>query len=50
MVTDINGKVPDPSIIENLTERSSVEQALKYMGLKANLPIQEISIDRVLSL
>jgi 3-isopropylmalate/(R)-2-methylmalate dehydratase large subunit len=47
MVTDINGKVPDPSIIENLTERSSVEQALKYMGLKANLPIQEISIDRV---
>ena len=47
MVTDINGTVPDPSIIENSMERSSVEQALKYMGLKANLPIQEISIDRV---
>jgi 3-isopropylmalate/(R)-2-methylmalate dehydratase large subunit len=47
MVTDINGTVPDPSKIENSMERSSVEQALKYMGLKANLPIQEISIDRV---
>jgi 3-isopropylmalate/(R)-2-methylmalate dehydratase large subunit len=47
MVTEINGKVPDPSTIENSMERSSVEQALKYMGLKANLPIKEISIDRV---
>ena len=47
MVTDINGIVPDPAKINDLMERSSVEQALKYMGLKANLPIQEISIDRV---
>ena len=47
MVTDINGLVPDPAKINDLMERSSVEQALKYMGLKANLPIQEISIDRV---
>jgi 3-isopropylmalate/(R)-2-methylmalate dehydratase large subunit len=47
MVTDINGTVPDPSKIENSMERSAVEQALKYMELKANLPIQEISIDRV---
>ena len=47
MVTDINSIVPDPAKINDLMERSSVEQALKYMGLKANLPIQEISIDRV---
>ena len=47
MVTNINGIVPDPAKINDLMERSSVEQALKYMGLKANLPIQEISIDRV---
>ena len=47
MVTDINGIVPDPAKINDLMDRSSVEQALKYMGLKANLPIQEISIDRV---
>jgi 3-isopropylmalate/(R)-2-methylmalate dehydratase large subunit len=47
MVTDINGRVPDPAKIENSMERSSVEQALKYMGLNANLPIKEINIDRV---
>jgi 3-isopropylmalate/(R)-2-methylmalate dehydratase large subunit len=47
MVTDINGKVPDPAKIENSMERRSVEQALKYMGLNANLPIKEINIDRV---
>ena len=47
MVTDINGNVPDPSKIENPMERNSVEQALKYMGLKANLPIKGINIDRV---
>jgi 3-isopropylmalate/(R)-2-methylmalate dehydratase large subunit len=28
-------------------ERKSVEQALKYMDLKANLPIKDIIIDRV---
>ena len=47
MVTDINNKVPDPAKIQNPSERKSVENALKYMGLKANLPIKEISIDRV---
>ena len=47
MVTDINGRVPDPEKIQNPMERKSVEQALKYMDLRANLPIQEISIDRV---
>ena len=47
MVTDINGRVPDPSKIKNSTERSSVEKALKYMGLKPNLPIKGIKIDRV---
>ncbi len=47
MVTDINGRVPDPSNIVNSIERSSVEKALKYMGLKPNVPIKEIKIDRV---
>ncbi|RTZ84757.1 MAG: 3-isopropylmalate dehydratase large subunit [SAR324 cluster bacterium] len=47
MVTDINSKVPDPENIQNPMERKSVEQALKYMDLKANLPIKDISIDRV---
>ena len=47
MVTDINGRVPDPAKIQNSMERKSIEQALEYMDLKANMPIQEISIDRV---
>jgi len=47
MVTDINNKVPDPENIQNPMERKSVEQALKYMDLKANIPIKDIIIDRV---
>ena len=47
MVTDINSRVPDPAKIQNSLERKSIEQALEYMDLKANMPIQEISIDRV---
>jgi len=47
MVTDINSKVPDPENIHNPMKRKSVEQALKYMDLKANLPIKDIIIDRV---
>ena len=47
MVTDINNKVPDPENFQNPMERKSVEQALKYMDLKANLPIKDIIIDRV---
>ena len=47
MVTDINSRVPDPAKIKNSMERKSIEQALEYMDLKANMPIQEISIDRV---
>ena len=47
MVTDINSRVPDPEKIQNPSEQKSVEKALKYMDLKANLPIKGISIDRV---
>ena len=47
MVTDINGRVPDPAKIKNATERDSVEKAFKYMDLRPNLPIKEIRIDRV---
>lgn len=47
MVTDINGKVPDPAEIEDPKERRAVESALKYMGLQPNTAINEIKIDRV---
>jgi len=47
MVTDINGKVPDPEQIADPTERKSLERALTYMALQPNTPIQSIAIDRV---
>ncbi len=47
MVTDINGKVPDPSGISDLAERESIQRALEYMGLEANVPVKDIQIDRV---
>ena len=46
MVTDINGKVPDPEAIADSTERKALQRALAYMGLEANTPMREISIDR----
>ena len=47
MVTDIEGKVPDPAKIEDSLERQAVERALEYMGLSPNMPLQEIAVDRV---
>ena len=47
MVTDINGKVPDPSSISDPAERESIQRALEYMGLEANVPVKDIQIDRV---
>ena len=47
MVTDIDGKVPDPQEIEDTNERRAIERALAYMNLKPNTPIVEINIDRV---
>ncbi len=47
MVTDINGKVPDPSGISDPAERESIQRALEYMGLEANVLVKDIQIDRV---
>ena len=47
MVTDITSKVPDPGECEDTGRRKSMEQALEYMGLKANTPITDIHVDRV---
>lgn len=46
-VAPINGKVPDPETIADPIKRASVERSLKYMGLKANTPIEEIVVDKV---
>lgn len=47
MVTTIDGTVPDPASITDEVKRHDMEQALKYMGLHANTPIRDISIDKV---
>lgn len=47
MVTDVNGRVPDPASVDDENLRKGYERALEYMGLKANQPISEIPLDRV---
>jgi 3-isopropylmalate/(R)-2-methylmalate dehydratase large subunit len=47
MVIGVNGKVPDPSTMADENTRKATEQALAYMGLTANMPITEITIDKV---
>jgi 3-isopropylmalate/(R)-2-methylmalate dehydratase large subunit len=47
MVDTIDGRVPDPTKIQDPMKRKSVEQALQYMGLAPNMPITDIRIDKV---
>ncbi|HWU83171.1 MAG TPA: 3-isopropylmalate dehydratase large subunit [Methylophilaceae bacterium] len=47
MVTSINGAVPDPAKEADPTKRGGMERALEYMGLQANTPIYQISVDKV---
>jgi 3-isopropylmalate/(R)-2-methylmalate dehydratase large subunit len=46
-VLPINGRVPDPAQEKDATKRTSIENALKYMGLNANTPIEEIKLDKI---
>jgi 3-isopropylmalate/(R)-2-methylmalate dehydratase large subunit len=47
MVTDITGKVPDPTQVSDPEQRKSYERALKYMGLKPGQRITDIQLDTV---
>ncbi len=47
MVTTIDGSVPDPSHIADEVKRHDMEQALNYMGLRPNTPIQQIMLDKI---
>jgi len=47
MVAPVTGRVPDPANAPNDTKRNNYLQALKYMGLEAGTPIQNIKLDRV---
>ena len=46
-VVTIDGKVPDPVTIGDPDKRRAVERALEYMGLTANTPIKDITIEHV---
>jgi 3-isopropylmalate/(R)-2-methylmalate dehydratase large subunit len=47
MVAPITAKVPDPAVAATEQERTGLERALEYMGLKAGTPLVEVMIDRV---
>ena len=47
MVTTIEGRVPDPEREKDAARRSSIEAALTYMGLKPDMLITDIRIDKV---
>jgi 3-isopropylmalate/(R)-2-methylmalate dehydratase large subunit len=47
MVVPVDGAVPDPSEVDDATERAALERALHYMALEPGTPIVDISIDRV---
>ncbi len=46
-VVPIGGRVPDPTKEADATKRTSIENALKYMGLTANTPIEDIKLDKI---
>jgi 3-isopropylmalate/(R)-2-methylmalate dehydratase large subunit len=47
MVAPVTGQVPDPASAPSEAKRGNYQQALKYMGLTAGTPIQDIKLDRV---
>lgn len=47
MVVGINGKVPAISDCRDESSRKSMHLALQYMGLKENLPITKIWLDKI---
>lgn len=47
MVVAIDGVTPDPQHETDPVKRDAIVKALAYMDLPANLPVQQISIDKV---
>ena len=46
-VVTIDGKVPNPNDEKDTDKKNSMERSLKYMGLKADISVNEIKIDKV---
>tara|TARA_Y100000590_G_scaffold106050_1_gene120769 strand:+ start:306 stop:1709 length:1404 start_codon:yes stop_codon:yes gene_type:complete len=46
-VVTIDGKIPNPNNEKDTDKKNSMERSLKYMGLKADIPVNAIKIDKV---
>jgi 3-isopropylmalate/(R)-2-methylmalate dehydratase large subunit len=46
-VVPVTGKVPNPANESDPGRKASIERSLKYMGLAADTPINEIPVDKV---
>ena len=47
MVCAINRRIPDPASEADPIKASGMQAALNYMGLKANMPFDEVVVDKV---
>ena len=47
MVTDVDGRVPDPAAERDSVKRRGMQQALDYMGLEPGTPIRAIKLDKI---
>jgi len=47
MVVPVTGRVPAPEQFNRPADRDAAERALRYMGLEAGTPMQDIALDRV---
>ena len=47
MVAAVGGRIPDPAQETDPVKRDGMERALRYMGLRPNMPITSIKLDRV---
>jgi 3-isopropylmalate/(R)-2-methylmalate dehydratase large subunit len=47
MVVSILGNVPDPEKIDDVIRAEGAKRALEYMGLKANMAIKDIKLDKI---
>ena len=47
MVTQVTGRVPDPTSFSDPVDRKAAEGALVYMDLKPGTPMEDIRVDRV---
>lgn len=46
-VVSIDGYVPRPELVADVTARDAITRALTYMGLEAGTPIRDIAVDTV---